>query len=381
MSNLSKVFINRVSKFLPNTPISNEEMEDVLGMIGDTPSKARRIVLRNNGIKTRYYALDKEGQVTHSNAELSKLAIEGLLDDEFTKADIELLSCGTSTPDQMLPSHAAMVHGELANRNLELNSSSGVCCAGMNSLKYGYLSVMTGNTKNAVCTGSERVSTWMVADKFNKEFDNETLLNEQPIIAFKKDFLRWMLSDGAGAMLLENKPNTNGVSLRIDWIESFSYAHEMETCMYAGGEKMIDGTIKPWSDYSTDDWLKESIFSLKQDVKILDKNILIKGVESIKLAFEKHQKNSSDIDYFLPHISSYYFEAKLKELVRKEGLKIPEENWFTNLNKVGNVGSASIYLMLEELFNSGKLRKGQKIVLSVPESGRFSYAYAHLTVC
>jgi 3-oxoacyl-[acyl-carrier-protein] synthase-3 len=381
MSELSKVFINRISKFLPNGPISNEEMEGVLGKIGGIPSKARRIVLRNNGIKERYYALDKAGNVTHSNAQLSKLAIDGLFDNLFTKNDAELLSCGTSTPDQMLPSHAAMVHGELANRNMELNSSSGVCCAGMNSLKYGYMSVMTGNTKNAICTGSERVSTWMLAEKFDKELESISSIEEQPIIAFKKDFLRWMLSDGAGALLLENKPNKEGVSLRIDWIESYSYAHEMETCMYAGGEKQEDGSIKPWSDYKTSDWLKESIFSLKQDVKILDKNILIKGVESLKASFVKNKKDSSDIDYFLPHISSYYFEKKLKELIKEEGLLIPENSWFTNLNKVGNVGSASIYLMLEELFHSGKLSKGQKIVLSVPESGRFSFAYAHLTVC
>lgn len=381
MSRLSNVFINRVSKFLPNQPISNEEMEEVLGKIAGVPSKARRIVLRNNGIKERYYALDKKGNVTHSNAELSKLAIEKLFDTDFTKNDVALLSCGTSTPDQLLPSHAAMVHGELANRNLELNSSSGVCCAGMNALKYGYMSVMTGNSVNAVCTGSERVSTWMKADKFTSEIENTSTLEEKPIIAFKKDFLRWMLSDGAGALLLENAPNTEGVSLRIDWMESYSYAHEMETCMYAGGEKQEDGSIRPWSDYQTDDWLKQSIFSLKQDVKLLDKNILVKGVESLKVAFEKHGKKSSEIDYFLPHISSYYFEEKLKELIKEEGLHIPETSWFTNLNKVGNVGSASIYLMLEELFNSGKLQKGQKIVLSVPESGRFSYAYAHLTVC
>ena len=52
-----------------------------------------------------------------------------------------------------------------------------------------------------------------------------------------------------------------------------------------------------------------------------------------------------------------------------------------NLNKVGNVGAASIYLALNELIESGRLSKGERILLSVPESGRFSYAYAYLTVC
>jgi 3-oxoacyl-[acyl-carrier-protein] synthase-3 len=296
MGSLSKVYINRIAKYLPNNPISNEEMEGVLGQIGGIPSKARRIVLRNNGIKNRYYALNTNGEPTHSNAQLAKNAIEGLFDDSFTKNEVEVLSCGTSTPDQMLPSHAVMVHGELANKNMELNSASGVCCAGMSSLKFGFMSVLSGNSENAICTGSEKVSSWMVADKFNNEIENAIALDEQPIIAFKKDFLRWMLSDGAGAVLLENKPNSNKISLRIDWIESYSYAHEIETCMYAGGEKLADGSIKPWSDYKTDTWLKESIFSLKQDVKILDENILVKGVESIKIAFEKHKIDSSDID-------------------------------------------------------------------------------------
>jgi 3-oxoacyl-[acyl-carrier-protein] synthase-3 len=45
------------------------------------------------------------------------------------------------------------------------------------------------------------------------------------------------------------------------------------------------------------------------------------------------------------------------------------------------VGSASIYIMLEELFNSGKLKAGQKLLLMVPESARFSYSYVLLTVC
>ena len=62
------------------------------------------------------------------------------------------------------------------------------------------------------------------------------------------------------------------------------------------------------------------------------------------------------------------------------GIEINEDKWFTNLTKVGNVGSASIYIILEELFHSGKLKKGEKILVMVPESGRFSYAYAYLTV-
>lgn len=374
-----EVYITKAAKYLPNEAVSNEEMEDYLGLINDAASKARRIILRNNKITSRYYAIDKTGKSTHNNAELTRNAIVQLFDENFTAQDLEVLSCGTSTPDVFLPSHAAMVHGLLKNKSVELNSSTGVCCAGMNSLKFGFLSVRSGNSKNAICTGSERVSTWLNAQMYNHEAANLKSLEEQPIIAFKKDFLRWMLSDGAGAFLLENQPK-GPISLKIEWMEAFSYAYELETCMYAGGDKLENGEIKAWSDYAPEEWLNESVFAIKQDVKLLDEFILSKGAESMKDAMVKNNITADQVDYFIPHVSSNFFVEGLKKGLTEKGIGMADEKWFMNLSRVGNVGSASIYLALEELMNSGNLKKGDRILLSVPESGRFSFAYAYLTV-
>lgn len=378
---MNPVYITKASKYLPNTPIDNDQMEAFLGEINETASKAKRIVLRNNGITTRYYALDTQGNPTHTNADLTCLAIKGLLDTHFKAADIQVLSCGTSTPDCLLPSHAAMVHGLLKGSGaVELNSSAGVCNSGMNALKFAYLSVKSGNSTNAVCTGSERVSSWLRANKYESEIQSLTLLQEQPILAFKKDFLRFMLSDGAGALRLESKPHPTDRSLQILWMEAHSYAHQLEACMYAGCEKQSEGSLKAWSDYSPEQWLEQSIFSIKQDVKLLNENILVKGAESMQATLNKHALSPDEITYFLPHISSLYFKDRLYEELKKVGIDIPLERWFLNLPQVGNVGSASPYLMLEELFNSQKLQKGDTLLLSVPESGRFSYSYALLKV-
>ncbi len=62
------------------------------------------------------------------------------------------------------------------------------------------------------------------------------------------------------------------------------------------------------------------------------------------------------------------------------GFRIPFEKWFTNLAYKGNTGSASIYVIMEELFQSGQLKSGQKLLCFIPESGRFSVAYVLLTV-
>ncbi len=376
------VFITKASTYLPNDPVSNDEMETYLGYINDAKSKAKALILRNNKITTRYYALDKEGNPTHTNAQIAANAVKQLFDDKFRKEDMELLSVGTSSPDQIQPSHASMIHGELEiNKPLAINTATGLCNSGMNALNYGFLSVKAGVHNNAVCLGSERMSAWMTADKFNHEAENLALLEERPIIAFKREFLRWMLSDGAGAFLLENKPRENEVSLKIEFIDFYSYAHEIEACMYAGCEKQEDGSLKSWADYPSDEWLKQSIFALKQDTKILDKYILVKGAESLRSSFDKHNLDPNTIDHVLAHISSGYFKEGLKNEFANVGLDFPWEKWFYNLSEVGNIGAGSIFIALEQLMNSGRLKKGEKVLLCVPESGRFAYSCALLTVC
>ncbi|WP_426475304.1 beta-ketoacyl-ACP synthase III [Chryseobacterium balustinum] len=376
------VFITKASTYLPNEPVSNEEMESYLGLVNNTPSKARALILRNNKIKTRYYALDKNGNATHTNAQITAKAVEGLFDENFSKENMQLLSCGTSSADQIQPSHSSMVHGELnIGKSIEINTATGLCNSGMNALNYGFLNVKAGIKDNAVCVGSERMSAWMTADKFNHEAENLKLLEERPIVAFKREFLRWMLSDGAGAFLLENKPRENETSLKIEWIDFYSYAHEIEACMYSGCEKQEDGSLKSWAEYPAKEWLNQSIFALKQDTKILDKYILVKGAESLRTSFTKHDLDPDSIDHVLAHISSGYFKEGLKEEFANVGLDFPWEKWFYNLSEVGNIGAGSIFIAVEQLMNSGKLKKGERIMLCVPESGRFAYSCALLTVC
>lgn len=375
------VFITKASKFLPNDPISNDEMESYLGMIDGVPSKGKGLTLRNNGIKTRYYSIDKQGNSTHSNAQMTALAIEQLMDEEVSKKDIELLACGTTSPDNLLPSHAVMVHGELKCGPVELISPSGACCASMQALKFGYNSILAGSTTNAVVTGSEKLSSLMLAEHFEKETERLLEMDKNPIISFEKDFLRWMLSDGASALLLENKPRINSVSLKIEWLEIKSYANQLETCMYAGADKNEDGTTTGWKEYSSDAWLDKSIFAFKQDVKLLGREIVPIGTKYLKEILDKKGFDINTISYFLPHLSSEVFRGKIAEEILKYDINIPQEKWFTNLTRIGNVGSGSIFLMLEELMNSGKLKAGEKILLMVPESARFSYAYCLLTVC
>lgn len=377
---MKDVYITKVSKYLPNAPVDNDSMESRLGVIGGKASKARRIVLRNNKIVNRYYAIDDHGNVTDTNAGLAKKAIEGLFDKNFTAQDITLLSAGTSSADQILPSHAAMVHGELGGSNMEINSPTGACCSGMNAMKYAYMAVKTGEVAIAVAAASERASGLLRGNLYEDDVAHLSTLEENPILAFNKDFLRWMLSDGAGAFKLESEPNGE-VNFKIEWMDGYSFANELEACMYSGSDKNEDGSLTSWNQIATEDWTKKSVFALKQDTRILGSNILVKGVESMVRSLKKHNISVNEIDHFLPHISSYYFKDRLYDELKNRDIEVPLDKWFMNLDQVGNVGSVSIYLMIEELITTGKLKKGEKIWLIVPESSRFSYFNALLTVC
>lgn len=377
------VFITGTATCMPNEPVDNAHIEQVLGQIGARPSRARAIVLRNNGIKRRFYALDPAtGLPTHTNAQLTSAAVRGLCDEEFSLDQLDCLVTGTAMPDQLMPNHGVMVHGELGSGSHEVVSTAGICLAGVTALKYAYLSVLSGQSNCAVSTGSEIASIGLHARNFQAESEERVnALERNPEIAFDKDFLRWMLSDGAGALLLRNRPRAQGISLRLDWMELASHANLLPACMYQGATQRADGSLQGWAVQSQQDWLAHSTFAVKQDVRLLNDNIVEHTlVRPLQRAIPKHGLRAADIDWFLPHMSSNYFRQLIADGIAGIGFDIPQERWFTNLTAMGNTGSAAFYIMLDELFHSGRLQPGHKLLAFVPESGRFSSGFIHMTV-
>jgi len=379
------VYINDCSSFLPNKAVTNDEIENVLGKINDIPSITKQRMLENNKILKRYYAIDPETrEFTHTNAQLTAEAVKNLNPYEgFTTDDIQCLCCGSTSPDLLMPGHALMVAGELKLPPCDAVSTAGICIAGMTALKYACMNVETKSVDNAVATGSELASSYMRADYFNLEVDPEADIKNQPLLAFNADFLRWMLSDGAGAAFISRKKNENSISLKVEWIDNYTFAGELETCMYAGGIKREDGSVMGWREKANSvDAAKENFLAVKQDTTLLGREIVKTAMDrALKMVVDKYKLAVSDIDWFVPHYSSNYFKDKFYEGMKRINFEIPYERWFTNLPTTGNIGSASIYVILEGLFKSGRLKKGEKILCFIPESGRFSHCFMMLTVC
>lgn len=375
-------YITRTSVFLPNAPVENDQVETILGQVGGRPSRARRVVQRSNGIRRRYYVIDPAtGEPNFTNASLTAAAVKGLAKRGFALEELACLVCGTSNPDQLMPNHAVMVHGELGSPVCEVAATAGVCVSGATALKYAWMSVLSGGARNAVATGSEVASLGLRAQNYAPEpADATQALEGHPELAFEKDFLRWMLSDGAGALLLEPAPRP-GLNLRVEWIDIFSYAHELPACMYVGAEKEASGALRGWMLYPAGEREAKSVFALKQDVRLLNDEVIEHTlVKPLARVIARRALSSGAVDWFLPHYSSEYFRRPVSEGLERAGLPIPQERWFTNLEQVGNVGSASIYIMLDELLQSGRLKDGQHLLCWVPESGRFSSGFIYLTV-
>lgn len=370
------VYINSIGKFLPGNPISNDQMEEYLGKVNGRASKVRNRILKSNGIQQRYYALDRNQNTTYLNSQMAANAIRDALSQvDLEPEAIDLLCAGTSWADLLVPGFASMVHGELTELTpLETISTQGVCCAGVSALKYAASQVELGQKRAAIAVASELASRLFKHTHFEAEANTQS----GKTLAFDTEFLRWMLSDGAGAFLIQNQPNSRGISLKVEWIELISHANAYPVCMYAGTED--ESAQKSWMDYpSYVTAATAGAINLRQNIRLLN-DVIKLGVEGWLKLIERGRVAVDEIDWLLCHYSSHFFRGQIVELLDKAGCMIPEEKWFTNLYTRGNTGCASIYLMLEELFHSGKLVPGQKIFCFVPESGRFTTAYLMLTV-
>jgi 3-oxoacyl-[acyl-carrier-protein] synthase-3 len=368
------VFITALGKFFPGPPIANDEMEAHLGLIHGRPARARARVLAQNGIQTRHYALDRQQKTLFRNSEMAANAVRDLLARVPLDGTVDFLAAATTQGDLCVPGFASMVHGELGFPTLEIASLGGVCASGVAALKSAFLQVRAGEKRNALACASELPSRLFKASRY------ESYVPADEPMPFDAEFLRWMLSDGAGAALLQPAPAARGVSLRVDWIDIRSYAHEHATCMYAGAMKRPDGSMGPgWLDYPTFDAAgHEGALFLRQDVRQLDALIRL-GVDGFFRLVDEGRLVAPAIDHVVCHYSSQFFRTRIFELLAKAGAPLPEEKWFSNLTTRGNVGSASVFVLLEELVNSGRVRPGQQIFVMIPESGRFTVSYMKLT--
>jgi 3-oxoacyl-[acyl-carrier-protein] synthase-3 len=364
-------YLTCTGAFLPGPPISNAEIEAVLGLVEGKASRLKARILKSNGIQTRHYAIDRAHRTTHSNVDMAVAAAKKCLDESPVPAkSIGMLSCATTQGDMVVPGFGSMVQAELGVPAVELLTTHGICSSSVMAVKAATNSLRLGEHRSALVVVSELASRLLKSTRYEAA-------GGLTAMDFNSEFLRWMLSDGAGAWLLESLPR--GQCLRVDWIRAFSHADAFPVCMGIGTPTDAnDG--RTWQDYPTYAEAEAAgALLIRQDVRLLEQMVKL-GVDGALRLIEEGTLVMQDVDHFLCHYSSHYFRGKIADLLEMCGASIPQDRWFTNLYTRGNTGAASILIMLDEFLRDDRAEVGDRILCMVPESGRFNTAYMHFTV-
>ncbi|HJR73428.1 MAG TPA: iron-containing redox enzyme family protein [Luteimonas sp.] len=363
-----QVYITSTGAYFPGEPVGNDDIDRYIAPINALSPRIKRRILGENGIHTRHYAIDEHGRSTHTCAALAANAVRACLngDTDAALSRIDLLAAATSSGDLILPGFANMLQAELRAPAMTTASHHGVCASGMAALQHAALALQHGQHREAMVVAAEFPSRLFKRSRFAPAgYDAD----------FDAHFLRWMLSDGAGAWHLSAQPG-EGLSLKLERLHLKSFSGELPLCMQAG--QAPDGRL--WGDH--EDFTAADAAGamlLRQDIRLLPQLFDVATHEYVKLA-QSGAIDPASVDHFLCHYSSERFAPVVKQCLQLAQLDIPESKWYSNLKFRGNLGSASIFTMLDDFLRERKPKPGEKILLFVPESGRFTVAFALLKV-
>ena len=365
----SNVYLQSAGMFLPGAPVDNAGMDAYVAPLNRISDRLKRRILGENGIQTRHYAIDGAGQTVFSNAQMAQAAIEATLAQAGRKlGEVGFLSSGSSGGDALMPGFANMIQGEMAAPPMETLSVHGVCAASVGALQAAAQAVEGGAHPLALAVASEMPSRLFKRSRFAAQgYDTD----------FDAHFLRWMLSDGAGAVLLggpQALPQTPGLRLKLRWTHQRSFAGDYPVCMQLGltpdrSTSHLD--FPAWGDAEA-----AGALALRQDIRLLPHLFDVCIHEYADLAHQGWVPERG-IDHFLCHYSSERFSPVVDELLEKAQLGIPRERWWSNLAWRGNTGAASIFIMLSEFLQQqgARLKAGDTVLCFIPESGRFTAGF------
>ena len=367
---LHRVCVAGTGSFLPNDPIPNDRIDDVLGHIVDAPPKVQAFaktvgkrMLASSGVKFRHFAVDPETHnLTHDIASLSEQAALRALDMAGKKAtDIDLLLLSSSSYDTTTPPTSTMLQERLGiERCAEMEVHSN--CAGVGKcMQIAHDALRLGHYRTALVVYAQLSSVYLRGCYFNQPKMNKTQAT-----------LRYILADGSGAVLLEAKDSNGTEYLPGELIGTHveSIGGKLKPAMTAGGgvRDVMQGTVNP-----TVNIYEQGLHHLDQDFFAVNRDagpFLLAGVENM---LQRNDVDPTKVDHFIWSIpTKQLFESnhpRFLEVLHAE----PEQMKF-RAAECGYCGGASILIHLDEMVRAGELKRGQTAVLHSVESSKWMSA-------
>ncbi|MGE5847170.1 MAG: beta-ketoacyl-ACP synthase III, partial [Ignavibacteria bacterium] len=319
--------ITGLGMYVPDKVLDNKYFEKIV----DTSDQW---ITSRTGIKER--RLLENG----ATSDLAAKAAEDLLKTRNISAEeLDAIIVATITPDMFFPATACIVQDKIGAKNAWGFDLSAACSGFLFAYQVGCALVESGSYKKVMVIGADKMSS--IVDYSDR---NNCIL----------------FGDGAAAILIEPTTNKNlGLQdslLRIDGSGA--------SVLYIKG----GGSLNPASHETVDN----KMHYLYQDGKAVFK-VAVKGMADI--SFELMQKNklsSEEVAFLVPH------QANLRIIgATAERMGLCMDKVMVNIDRYGNTTAATIPLCLVEYYRQGKIKKGDKLILSAFGAG-FTWGASYL---
>ncbi|NPA28322.1 MAG: ketoacyl-ACP synthase III [Epsilonproteobacteria bacterium] len=314
---MSRVYaaFRSIGAYAPKNILSNEDLEKMV----DTSNEW---ILKRTGIKERRIA-SKDESTSDMAVEAAKKAIDRA---NLSKEDIDLVVCATISPDFFnMPSTACVIANKLGINNVQAFDISAACSGFVYALSVAKAFIESGMKKNILVIGAEKLST---------------------IVDYQDRTTCILFGDGAGAAIISATLDKDEAIIDVRASADGSYQDFLIT--------PAPGAVNPPSQEILDNRLCYMKMKGNETFKIAVKTL----TSDVKEILEKNNIKSEDITHFVPHQANY-------RIIKAVGdaLKLKEEQIVLTIAKYGNTSAASIPMAINEIYEEGKLKRGDLMLL------------------
>ena len=322
---VQKVKITSVGCYVPPGTLTNADLEKTVETNDDW-------IVARTGIRSRHIA--DENTATSDLA--TEAAREVLAQTNLSGSDIETIIVCTVTPDMLFPSTACLVQDRIGAKGAWGFDLIAACSGLLYGLTTGAQMIASGSQKRVLVIGADTMSK---------------------IVDYQDRATCVLFGDGAGAVLLEPS-DEEGFGL-ID------FAHEVDgsggdyLCMPAGGSR------RP----ATCETVQQRLHYVHQDGQQVYKYAVRQMSEVCERVLERNGLTPDDIDLLIPHQAN----ARIISAVASR-LGLPPKKTVVNIDRYGNTTGGTIPLATRDAITSGRLKKGDLVLMAAVGAGLTSGA-------
>lgn len=322
--------------FVPDNVVTNDDLSQVM----DTNDEW---IQERTGIKERRHVIKGEDTTATMGVKAAKIAIERAGID---KDDIDFIIFATLSPDYYFPGPGVLVQRDLGIKTVGALDIRNQCSGFIYAVSVADQYIKSGMYKNILVIGSEVHSTGL---------DMTTRGRGVSVI----------FGDGAGAAVLSREEDRSKGILSTHLHAEGQHAEELSLIAPGMGKRWI-------TDIIDEDDPEDVSYYPHMNGQFVFKNAVVRFSEVIKEGLEANNLKTGDIDMLIPHQAN----LRISQFIQKS-FRLRDDQVFNNIMRYGNTTAASIPIALTEVWEQGKIKEGDLVVLAAFGSG-FSWGSAIL---